>query len=799
MDMLRQREWTFLCAILVVSGGASCGSSSGGEKTDVVATGGTGGDSGGLGGAAVCPTGQDQCTDGCRSLASDHDNCGTCGNVCNVEEVCTNGTCWCRDGLTTCGSTCQNLASDAKNCGFCGFECPDGRVCTDNVCTTSCRDGETDCSGSCFNLKTDGLNCGECAHACSDGNVCVDGACACPAGQESCSGLCVTLSLDASNCGSCGHACGAGETCSSGACLGGGVGGSGSGGAGAGGRSAAGGAPTTSGGSTSNGGAVGTGGAAPDCSVADNGGAVGQGGSGGDAPKICTAPATGDVSFSMPSGTFQGSLCVGMTAATAGAEIRYTLDGTEPTATSTLYSAPVSVTATTRIRAKSFVGGGVAGEEGGALYVASSITPSHDVPVLILDNYGAGALSTTVRDFVNVAVVGFTPEGGTTNLTGIPSVVSYAAFHVRGQSSAMMPKIPYRLELRKSNDGDRNCQMFGMPAESDWALVGPYPDKSLVRNAFVYGLGRDMGMQAPRLAMVELYVNTDGDALKEDDYQGVYQVVETIKNQADRLNLQQLKPEEISGDAVTGGYIFKTEWMAAEEPLVPCPSGDDAADGWTYIELVDPDPPAAEQLAYLTDRLVGMNDAFHSATPSDPTTGYPAFIDEASFVDQIIIQEFGRNMDGYVRSQYFYKDVDSKNPKIFAGPLWDYDLIAGVGVSYMYSNMEPEGFQFEANESRMTSNWFTTLAEDPAFRTKLRTRWAALRTAELSDQGIRDRAAAVSAGLANAAARNFTKWPILPDATVMMFETSTAETWQGQIDAMVDWLILRAAWLDTAW
>ncbi len=47
-----------------------------------------------------------------------------------------------------------------------------------------------------------------------------------------------------------------------------------------------------------------------------------------------------------------------------------------------------------------------------------------------------------------------------------------------------------------------------MPAESDWVLHSPYPDKALIRNAFTYSLGRDIGMAAPRGVLVEVYVNT---------------------------------------------------------------------------------------------------------------------------------------------------------------------------------------------------------------------------------------------------------------------------------------------------
>jgi hypothetical protein len=43
-----------------------------------------------------------------------------------------------------------------------------------------------------------------------------------------------------------------------------------------------------------------------------------------------------------------------MACATADAQIRYTTDGTEPTAAATLYAAPITLTANTTLKAKAF-------------------------------------------------------------------------------------------------------------------------------------------------------------------------------------------------------------------------------------------------------------------------------------------------------------------------------------------------------------------------------------------------------------------------------------------------------------
>ncbi len=73
------------------------------------------------------------------------------------------------------------------------------------------------------------------------------------------------------------------------------------------------------------------------------------------APVIAGTDALGRV---IPaSGRFNGTLTVTLQCATQGASIRYTLDGTDPTASSTLYSGSFSLTATTTVKAKAFLTG----------------------------------------------------------------------------------------------------------------------------------------------------------------------------------------------------------------------------------------------------------------------------------------------------------------------------------------------------------------------------------------------------------------------------------------------------------
>lgn len=632
-----------------------------------------------------------------------------------------------------------------------------------------------------------------------------------------------------------GGSSGSGGAAGSGVIGGSGGKGGAAGSGGAGGSAATGGAKGGAGGAASGGSAGksagGAGGAASVGGSSGAGGSTAAGGTGGSTADACTSPAQGDVTISAPSGLFKGTLAVTLSTSISGAEIRYTTDGKAPTSSSTLYAGEIKLTGTTRLRAQAFVQGSASGKSSGAVYVATTIDATHDLPVIVLDSYGSGKLPTAEaqRQFVDVAYLAMEPASSSTvKLSDKPAVATFAAFHVRGNSSAMFDKVPYRLELRNEAGEDRDCPVLGMPAESDWALVGPHSDKTLIHNNFIYELGHDMGMATPRVKLAEVYVNVDKDPLNDADYQGVYQIIETIKNQKNRLNLKQLNETKTTDADISGGYIFSFEWMITAEHPITCPSG--TANPWSYMELVDPVPFATQQMDYLTKHLVSFHTALHGSNIADASTGYPNYIEPKTWVDQIIVNELGRNMDAYARSQYFYKD---RNAKINAGPLWDFDLIAGSGLNTTaMANTAAEGWQYEGNASRLggatststgtggsmgfpgggfpgggfpggnssgTADWFPILLKDPTFKAQLIARWKELRGNLLSDNAIASRIDGLTAGLSAAADRNFAKWKILSQAQVAPFDTPTASTWAAQITYMKDWLKKRAAWLDSQW
>ncbi|WP_431884650.1 CotH kinase family protein [Micromonospora wenchangensis] len=497
---------------------------------------------------------------------------------------------------------------------------------------------------------------------------------------------------------------------------------------------------------------------------------------------------TGDIVFSVPSGTFRDELTVSLRTTVTDAEIRYTTDGALPRADSPRYDGtPVTLVDTTQLRAQAFVDGAATGDPGTALYVERAVDVSLDLPILLIDGYGQGAPG---REFVDAAALLFAPTGGHASLSTPPTLATRIGYHLRGTSSSLFDKAPYRVEFRDNEDDDVDLPVLGMPAESDWVLRGPYTDKALIREAFTFDLAREIGFQAPRYAFVEFYHNVADRPVSAEDYQGVYLIVETIKNAKNRLDLKDLDPDDVTLPAITGGYIFKFEWLTAEEPTLECQGRP--ATCWHYLEVVDPSPLQPEQQAWLTGHLQQFNDLMQSGDFADPVTGYPAWIDVGSFVDSFILNELTRNFDAYARSSYFYKD---RGGRITAGPLWDLDLTYGTGGGI---NLETSGWQYEQPRWPKPNNWINRLVTDPGFMALVRARWAELRRGPLSAAGLDARLAGLTAPLTDAADRNFQRWPNLTTEKIGPIVTPTADTWQGQLDYLRDWLDRRMAWLDSA-
>src|SRR5439155_2912765 len=114
--------------------------------------------------------------------------------------------------------------------------------------------------------------------------------------------------------------------------------------------------------------------------------------------------------------------------------------------------------------------------------------------------------------------------------------------HVRGRASLRYPKNSFTLKMTDGEGDPEAVSILGLPAQSDWVLYAPYPDKTLMRDVLGYELHAKMGHWAARTRFVEVFVNKTGAKLGQRDYAGVYVFEEKIKRDKDRVNISKLKP-----------------------------------------------------------------------------------------------------------------------------------------------------------------------------------------------------------------------------------------------------------------
>jgi hypothetical protein len=369
------------------------------------------------------------------------------------------------------------------------------------------------------------------------------------------------------------------------------------------------------------------------------------------------------------------------------------------------------------------------------------------------------------------------------------------AIEIRGSSSQMFPKKQYGIELRDVNNNDLSAPLLGFPPEADWILFAPYNDKSLVRDALAYELGRAMGRYASRGKFCELVIN--------GDYMGVYLLLENVKRDANRVDISKLTPDENFGDDVTGGYILKIDkatgngdagFTSAFPPLHS--SGSQSV--LFFYEYPSAEDITFNQQQYIQNFIGSFETALKSSTYKDLVKGYPAFIDAESFIDFFIMNEVTRNVDGYRISTFLHKEKDSKGGKLRMGPIWDFNL--GFGNADYCDGWKTSGFAYEFNDVCpqdwwLVPFWWERLMEDAAFKRKLGVRWSSLRSSTFSDESIVSKVDSLSSLLnSGSQQRNFQRWPVL--GTYVWPNAYIGNTYTNEIAWLENWLLQRMDWLD---
>lgn len=363
---------------------------------------------------------------------------------------------------------------------------------------------------------------------------------------------------------------------------------------------------------------------------------------------------------------------------------------------------------------------------------------------------------------------------------------------VRGSSSQFFPKQSYAVELRDTAGGDVDASLLGLPAEEDWVLHGPYSDKSLMRNALIYHLANRMGRYAPRTRFVELVI--------DEDYRGIYVLMERIKRDPVRVDIAKLNPDETAGDDLTGGYIVKIDKTSGQEVdgwISPYPPQKNSSLQIFYqYHYPKPSEIVPAQANYIRNVVTAFEAVMAGPDFDDPETGYARHIDVDAAIDFYLLNEMARNVDGYRLSTFLHKDKDSAGGKLVFGPIWDFNL--GFGNADYYNGASERGFQsvlgVPAEDYFQPPFWWARLWQEPAFNARAAARWHALRAGPLHNDSLMQYIDTQVNLLGEAAERNFERWQIL--GTYVWPNAFIGASYSEEAGYLKNWLNARLAWLD---
>lgn len=418
---------------------------------------------------------------------------------------------------------------------------------------------------------------------------------------------------------------------------------------------------------------------------------------------------------------------------------------------------------------------------------------SSDLPIVSLNTFGQ-----TIMDDPKITVhMGIIDNGPgiRNNLTDpFNSYNGNIDIELRGSWSQTFPQKQYGYETLDAAGIETDTSILGMPSESDWILYAPYNDKTCMRNVLAYDIANKTGHYASRTRFCELLLN--------NDYMGIYVMLEKIKRNVNRVDISKLTTTDTSGTDVTGGYIIK----------IDKPTGSGGGSGWTsnynsipgvpvefQYEYPSFDVIVPKQKAYIQAYVDSFERALDASWFMNPDSGYKNYIDVQSFIDYFILNEVTKNVDAYRNSTFLYKQKITKGGKLVAGPAWDYN-IGFHNADYCDGDLFT-GWQYLYNNicSSQTNNnipfWWDKMLQDTIYTSMLKCRWGELRATTLNTDTLWDYIDSVALVLDEAKERHFLKWPILGIQTWANPSPFPAD-YAAEISSMKTWISQRLLWLD---
>lgn len=383
------------------------------------------------------------------------------------------------------------------------------------------------------------------------------------------------------------------------------------------------------------------------------------------------------------------------------------------------------------------------------------------------------------RDIIDVEVSVIDNKNRNNHPLDEPDFVTKSEMRVRGNSSRNFEKTPYLLNFLKEDGTNRDIKVMGMESHHQWALHGPYLDKSLVRNYLWYNLSGAVMEYAPNVRYCELILN--------GEYQGLYLMTETITNGG---NTSRLRLRDTLKDTEITGYLLRLDRPTEADR-------GSLRDVYSYSErllLTQVDVSLRYPSTYrLTPELAwdieldfsAFEKSLYSLDYDTKDYGYENWIDVDSFVDYFLLNELSYNVDAGTYSTYLYKEVEGK----YKLCVWDFNNACG---NYMENEGSPDA-GFHLHEKL----WYNMLFRDEEFVEQILIRYEQLRGTLFDEDYLMRYIDDTLAYLGPAVARNNERWadsmknwePLVPvERNVHSHEEAVVQ--------LKDWILGRIHWMD---
>ena len=238
-------------------------------------------------------------------------------------------------------------------------------------------------------------------------------------------------------------------------------------------------------------------------------------------PGYAAAPVFSATKLYVSSGTE-----ISLSTATAGAEIRYTTDGSAPTASSKLYTGPITISKGTVIRARTYAAGLLPSDPVAHTFITGE---AHTLPVV--------CISLSSGDYSSMYHTEMTPRGGVIKGDRVPCCMEYyvdgrlavstgAGVQVSGASTAMYPQKSLGLYFRAGYGRSTVDYPFFDDCEvSSFRSIllrnsGQDAYFAHIRDSYLSAICKGMEIDVASFRPVIVYIN--------GEYRGVYDLKENM-------------------------------------------------------------------------------------------------------------------------------------------------------------------------------------------------------------------------------------------------------------------------------